>query len=152
MWVGVELEKEEQKKAEITVPDEEHVASYYDLRQQLDQMNGDFREVTTHPNYVLPFLQPGRLVKVKYQQLDFGWGVIVNYQKRLPPKVFQLPETTTAVLLTILFAGTSRTEAGRHPGTRAVCDRCPALLHKGVDSVQGSQHHDSNTWGRPSMP
>ncbi|KAM5531157.1 hypothetical protein V8D89_015178 [Ganoderma adspersum] len=84
--IEAELEKEEQKKAEITVPDEEHVASYYDLRQQLDQMNADFREVTTHPNYALPFLQPGRLVKVKYQQLDFGWGVIVNYQKRLPPK------------------------------------------------------------------
>ena len=85
-WLRVELEKEEEKKAAITVPDEELVASYYDLRQQLDQMAADFREVITHPNYSLPFLQPGRIVKVKYQKLDFGWGVIVNYQKRLPPK------------------------------------------------------------------
>ncbi|KAI0713372.1 antiviral helicase [Earliella scabrosa] len=80
------LQKEEAKKAAITVPDEELVASYYEYRQQLDQMAADFREVVTHPNYCLPFLQPGRLVKVKYQKLDFGWGVIVNYQKRLPPK------------------------------------------------------------------
>lgn len=74
-------------KDAIVVPDEELVASYYDFRQQLDQMAADFREVITHPNYSLPFLQPGRLVKVKHQKLDFGWGVIVNYQKRLPPKV-----------------------------------------------------------------
>ncbi|TBU58286.1 antiviral helicase [Dichomitus squalens] len=84
--IEAELEKEEEKKAAMTIPDEELVASYYDLRQQLDQMASDFREVITHPNYSLPYLQPGRLVKVKYQKLDFGWGVIVNYQKRLPPK------------------------------------------------------------------
>ncbi len=71
----------------MNVPDEELVAEYYGYRQQLDQMQADFREVITHPNYSLPFLQPGRLVKIKYKTLDFGWGVIVNYQKRVPPKV-----------------------------------------------------------------
>ncbi len=69
------------------IADESEVADYYEYRQQLDQMGSDFREVITHPTYSLPFLQPGRLVKVKYQNLDFGWGVLINYQKRLPPKV-----------------------------------------------------------------
>lgn len=69
------------------IADEPEVAEYYDYRQQLDQMAADFREVITHPTYCLPFLQPGRLVKIKYQTLDFGWGVLINYQKRLPPKV-----------------------------------------------------------------
>ena len=82
-----ELQREEEKRQVIVVPDEELVAEYYDFRQQLDQMAADFKDVITHPNYSLPFLQPGRLVKVKHQKLDFGWGVIVNYQKRLPPKV-----------------------------------------------------------------
>ena len=50
-------------------------------------MGADLREVITHPTYSLPFLQPGRLVKIKHQQFDFGWGIIVNYQKRIPPKV-----------------------------------------------------------------
>jgi len=50
-------------------------------------MAADFREVVTHPTYSLPFLQGGRLVTVKYKTLDFGWGVIINFQKRLPPKV-----------------------------------------------------------------
>ncbi|KZT65233.1 antiviral helicase [Daedalea quercina L-15889] len=81
-----ELRREEERKQSIVVPDEENVAEYYEYRQQLDQMGQDFRDVITHPNYSLPFLQPGRLVWVKYKDLDFGWGAIVNYQKRLPPK------------------------------------------------------------------
>ncbi|KIP11280.1 hypothetical protein PHLGIDRAFT_489254 [Phlebiopsis gigantea 11061_1 CR5-6] len=86
-----ELHREEEKKAAIAVPDEELVSEYYEYRQQLDQMANDFREVITHPNYSLPFLQPGRLVKIKYKNLDFGWGIIINYQKRLPPKNKSVP-------------------------------------------------------------
>ncbi|EJD07908.1 antiviral helicase [Fomitiporia mediterranea MF3/22] len=81
-----ELKALEEKKASMKIPDEKLVAEYYEYRTQLDQMGADFREVITHPTYSLPFLQPGRLVKVRYQKLDFGWGVIINYQKRLPPK------------------------------------------------------------------
>jgi len=82
-----ELRKEEELKSTTVIPEEGLVSEYYEYRQQLDQMATDFRDVITHPTYSLPFLQPGRLVKVKYQKLDFGWGVIINYQKRLPPKV-----------------------------------------------------------------
>lgn len=82
-----ELKREEESKDAVVIPDEQLVAEYYDYRQQLDQMAQDFRDVITHPTYSLPFLQPGRLVKVKYQDLDFGWGVVINFSKRLPPKV-----------------------------------------------------------------
>jgi len=82
-----ELRDEEEKKQAITISDEEAVADYWEYRRQLDEMSADFRDVITHPNYCLPFLQPGRLLKVKYQKLDFGWGVIINYQKRVPAKV-----------------------------------------------------------------
>uniref|UniRef100_A0A8H7XX10 Antiviral helicase n=1 Tax=Psilocybe cubensis TaxID=181762 RepID=A0A8H7XX10_PSICU len=81
-----ELKKEEETKSSTNIPDEHLVSQYYDYRQQLDQMTADFREVITHPSYSLPFLQPGRLVKVRHQKLDFGWGIIINYEKRLAPK------------------------------------------------------------------
>jgi ATP-dependent RNA helicase DOB1 len=83
----IELQQEAEKKESMIIPDEAEVAKYYDIRAQLDQMNADFKEVITHPNYALPFLQPGRLVQVKHEHMDFGWGIIINYQKRLPPKV-----------------------------------------------------------------
>ncbi|TFY60200.1 hypothetical protein EVJ58_g5300 [Rhodofomes roseus] len=81
-----ELRREEERKQSIVVPDEERVAEYYEYRQQLDQMGQDFRDVITHPSYSLPFFQPGRLAHIKYKDVDFGWGAIVNYQKRLPAK------------------------------------------------------------------
>lgn len=79
--------REEDSKRSMVVAEEESVAEYYEFRKQLDQLTSDFREVITHPTYCLPFLQPGRLVKVKHSTLDFGWGVIINYHKRLPAKV-----------------------------------------------------------------
>ena len=33
------------------------------------------------PKYCLPFINPGRLVKVKHGQNDFGWGIIMNFKK-----------------------------------------------------------------------
>lgn len=87
----VELKHEEESKNSTVIPDEERVAEYYEYRQQLDQLNADFREVITHPTYSLPFLLPGRLVKVKYQKSEFGWGIVINFQKRLPPKVCFFP-------------------------------------------------------------
>jgi ATP-dependent RNA helicase DOB1 len=63
-------------------------------------MVSDFREVITHPTYALPFLQAGRLVKVEYQKLDFGWGVVINFEKRVPAKV--RPLTLDTFRLTFL--------------------------------------------------
>ncbi|KIM40467.1 hypothetical protein M413DRAFT_412369 [Hebeloma cylindrosporum] len=78
--------KEEERKEVMAIPDEPAIAEYYDLRQQLQQMSADFTAVITHPSYSLPFLQPGRMVKIKHEKLDFGWGIVVNCQKRQPPK------------------------------------------------------------------
>lgn len=74
---------EEQRDA-IKVEREEEVAEYYDVKHQLETLRKDVQTVITHPSYVLPFLQPGRLVKVCHEDLDFGWGAVVSYEKRLP--------------------------------------------------------------------
>jgi ATP-dependent RNA helicase DOB1 len=72
------------------IVDEPAVATYHGIRAQLDTLGADLRAVVTHPTYALPFLQPGRLVSIKHGALNFGWGVVVNYQKRLPAKVLVL--------------------------------------------------------------
>ena len=82
-----ELKAEERRRDSIQIPDEHLVAAYYDYRQQLDQMAEDFRAVITHPAYSLPFLQAGRLVRIKHKEADFGWGVVINFQKRIKSKV-----------------------------------------------------------------
>jgi hypothetical protein len=60
----------------MRIPDEAAIAEYH--------------TVVTHPSYSLSFLQPGRLVRIEHQGLNFGWGVIINYQKRLPAKVLRV--------------------------------------------------------------
>ncbi|KAF9219294.1 antiviral helicase [Gyrodon lividus] len=81
-----ELKVAERRRESIHIPDEDLVAGYYDYRQQLDQMGEDFRAVVTHPTYCLPFLQAGRLIRVKHKDADFGWGVVINFQKRIKSK------------------------------------------------------------------
>jgi hypothetical protein len=81
-----ELKDVEAEREAMVIPDEELVAEYHTLRAQLDTLRGDFREIITHPAYALPFLQPGRLITVKFKEHDFGWGVLVNYSKRPPLK------------------------------------------------------------------
>lgn len=77
----------ENEKLNMIIEDETIVREYYDLRQKLDTYAKDMRDVINHPNYCLQFMQPGRLVKIKYQNHDFGWGAVVNYSKRARGKV-----------------------------------------------------------------
>lgn len=81
-----ELQEVETERANMVITDEATVRDYYTLRQQLDSHIKDMREVIMHPNYSLPFLQPGRLVKVKWQDHDFGWGAIADLKARKPVK------------------------------------------------------------------
>lgn len=49
---------------ELKVPREEEIASYYDLRKQLTSFASEFRAFITKPKYIVPYLQPGRLLQV----------------------------------------------------------------------------------------
>ncbi|KAG8932975.1 ATP-dependent RNA helicase mtr4, partial [Tulasnella sp. 408] len=70
----------------MVVPEEESVSEYYDIRRQLEDLGNDVRDVKTHPTYVLQYLQAGRLVRVKHETNDFGWGIVINFIKRVQPK------------------------------------------------------------------
>jgi len=66
----------------INIEDESTVREYYELRKQLDVYNEDVRHIITHPAHILTFLQGGRLLKIKIGEFDYGWGVVVDFQKR----------------------------------------------------------------------
>lgn len=48
----------------VSVPKYDIISSYHAIREQLDRLETEFRKYLTKPEYLLPFLQPGRLVKV----------------------------------------------------------------------------------------
>lgn len=79
-----ELNELENERSKLQISDESTIRDYYELRQQLSSYTKDMRDVINHPNYSLQFMQPGRLVSVKYMDHDFGWGAVVNYNQRRP--------------------------------------------------------------------
>ena len=80
----LELEEAERAREAIVVPEEDSIVDYYTVKSQLTKYNDDVRAVITHPRFCLPFLQPGRLAQIRDENHDFGWGCIVNFQKKLP--------------------------------------------------------------------
>lgn len=84
------LEKElhdlETQWSNMQIVDEGTIREYYDLRKQLDSHSKDMRDVINHPNYCLQFMQSGRLVRIKHNDNDFGWGAVVNFTPRKPGK------------------------------------------------------------------
>ncbi|KAF9415569.1 ATP-dependent RNA helicase mtr4 [Podila epigama] len=83
-----QLEKElatlEAEKVAMVFEDEATLTGYHDVRQQLTSLRKDVRDVVNHPTHSLPYMQEGRVIKVSVDSLDFGWGVVVQYNKRLP--------------------------------------------------------------------
>lgn len=81
-----QLKSAEAERDAISIEDEDDIAEYFDLREQLQSLEGDFKAVITHPQYILPFLQPGRMVEIRDGDRDFGWAVVVAYNKITAPK------------------------------------------------------------------
>ncbi|KAF3821681.1 hypothetical protein GH733_009723 [Mirounga leonina] len=86
-----EVKNSEEQYNKIVIPNEESVIIYYKIRQQLAKLGKEIEEYIHKPKYCLPFLQPGRLVKVKNEGDDFGWGVVVNFSKKSNVKVNHCP-------------------------------------------------------------
>jgi ATP-dependent RNA helicase DOB1 len=77
-----ELQQLEAERSAMVIDDESNIRAYYELRKQLDVYAEDMRMVIVHPNYCLPFMQPGRLVEIKDGGHDFGWGAVLNFSRR----------------------------------------------------------------------
>ncbi len=78
-----ELHELEAERQSMEIEDESIIRDYYDLRKQLSIYTQDMRDVMQHPNYSLPYIQPGRLVEVQYGEFSFGWAAICSFQERV---------------------------------------------------------------------
>lgn len=46
------------------------------MRQQIEALREQILNFITIPKNILPFLNPGRLIKVAYKDEDFGWVLL----------------------------------------------------------------------------
>ncbi|XP_064539014.1 exosome RNA helicase MTR4 [Drosophila montana] len=77
-----QVQQKTQQLEKLTVKDEHNIASYHHIREQLELNGNRFREWLTKPQYLVPFLQPGRLVKVSAGKQEYDWGLVLNFKKQ----------------------------------------------------------------------
>ena len=68
---------------DIGAPDvAEQVSQYFMMDQQLAATQRKITKYLQKPEYILKFLQQGRLMNVTVGEESFGWGVLVSYKKK----------------------------------------------------------------------
>lgn len=77
----VRAEELEREAAVIEVDQEDVVTEFVDLTQLQTSLQRQISSLLAEPKHCLPFLQIGRLIHVDFQDVDFGWGVIVALKK-----------------------------------------------------------------------
>ena len=63
------------------IPEEELLSEYYKLRKMSDEYSDRIRVIVFEPKNIIPYMSIGRLVKVKYEGNDFGWGMVVRCEE-----------------------------------------------------------------------
>jgi len=110
---------------QLQFPQQESVGSYHRLRSQLDQFKEEMLSYIRRPQYILPFLQPGRCIKVTNGTDEFGWGVVINFQKKADnQKKQQDPLNTEPVYIVDTLLNLSKESAARKDPT--FVKPCPA--------------------------
>ncbi|KAL5120471.1 ATP-dependent RNA helicase mtr4 [Pleosporales sp. CAS-2024a] len=130
-----QLQELEHERVNTIITDEATVRDYYNLRQQLDTHTKDMRDVIMHPNYCLQFLQTGRLVKVKYQEHDFGWGAVAGFQARRANKGEIVPPQESYIVDVLLSVATDARCAPHTSGVLPPGVRPPPPGEKGKMEV-----------------
>ncbi|KAH9413833.1 Exosome RNA helicase MTR4 [Dermatophagoides pteronyssinus] len=74
--------KLKEQKSNIKIDNEDCIAEYVKIKNQITDLTKEFLVFITTPRYILPFLNSGRLLKiVNNDNLDMDWGVLINYNK-----------------------------------------------------------------------
>ncbi|PBP18085.1 ATP-dependent RNA helicase DOB1, partial [Diplocarpon rosae] len=112
-----ELQVMQRERDDLEIPDESTIKEYYDLRQQLTSYTKDMRDVINHPNYCLQFMQPGRVVHIKYKDQDFGWGAVVKFNPIRQVQGEKEPLPQDSYMLDVLLLVSSGSSTGTQSQT-----------------------------------
>lgn len=107
-----QLAELEQKRSDIFIEDEQAVKEYYDLEKLCNSYGKQMRDYRNHPQFMVPFLQPGRMVWIKWKDHDFNWGMVVNSREVKPPtgkKAQDIPPLESYVVDVALFVAADST-------------------------------------------
>lgn len=75
---ATELEKE---AANISIEQEELIEEFMQVTAVSNALAMELNRIVMQPQFVLPFLQVGRLLAVHYEGVEWGWGTILGARK-----------------------------------------------------------------------
>lgn len=150
---NIDLNKLEEEKNAIKIENETEISEYYEIRKQLNQYKKDKRTIINNPQYILPYLQTGRLVRIRIDDnikdinafkddenvQDFGWGVIISIQKRINQNKQMNEDVTPKYILDVLLYCAPGTE--KNPKLAKPCPKKTkgemVILQCNLSSVDG---------------
>ncbi|UJR21841.1 hypothetical protein I4U23_024915 [Adineta vaga] len=89
----------EQQYDSIKIENEDEVAQYYKLKKKLELVQDQMFVMMNDPKYLLSFLQPGRLVTIKCNDLNFDWCVVLNFYPKPGDKVIYIVDVLAHLTL-----------------------------------------------------
>jgi len=79
-----QIEELEREAAEIQSVSESAVEGYNELNSRIVAAESEVQFHITQPDAALPFLNSGRLIRVKQKSVDWGWGILIAAMRRTP--------------------------------------------------------------------
>ncbi|CAH8497985.1 unnamed protein product [Dicrocoelium dendriticum] len=123
----------------ITLEDEDSVESYHQIRLCLSDLEKQQWHYIRRPQYIVPFLQPGRLIKVTTESTCYGWGAVINLKKRQREDRASAPESF--YLIDCLLSPPSQkndvTDQQQDPSNPDTAEPCAEVIPVRLDCVVG---------------
>ena len=66
----------------VGVVDEVNVRRKMRLVSKLNDIETQIREIVTRPENIVPFLVSGRVIRIKTEVDDWGWGILAGFTKQ----------------------------------------------------------------------
>ncbi|PAV77833.1 hypothetical protein WR25_19969 [Diploscapter pachys] len=79
------INQKTEQLAKWQVEEESNLTALFDMKKQMDIHELTIKKIVRQPVHVVPFLQSGRMICIKAGTREFGWGVVVNYKRKINP-------------------------------------------------------------------
>ena len=108
----------EHDKASISITNLNVIAEYHSTKSQLDHLARQMRHIIHQPVHVMPFLQPGRLMRFLDESDDeWGWGIVIDFKKdSAPAAALDKPDIVNVeTLMPCAVGSAAKAEVARKP-------------------------------------
>uniref|UniRef100_A0AC35TI48 Superkiller viralicidic activity 2-like 2 n=1 Tax=Rhabditophanes sp. KR3021 TaxID=114890 RepID=A0AC35TI48_9BILA len=115
--IPIFLEDCNQKKAlydAIEIENEDELKNYFEIVHKIEELELACSAEIKKPNNILPFLYVGRLIKMKVDNSDFGWSILLDWKKTTKPGTELEPVVMYVISVAMFVNSRSEDEKNVH--------------------------------------